>query len=186
VARAITIDINGGIDVLMARSRRSRNVNIFVTPRGVRVSVPYRVSFEDAEKAVRDKVRWIEKNVLKMKAFEKTYSPELAPMPHEQKARVIIEDRLKGLAKEHGFSYNRLSIRKQRTRWGSCSHKNNINLNIRLVSLPEELFEYVILHELVHTRIKNHGEFFWRELDKITGEARKLDRRLKSYHLELL
>ena len=186
MARCISLDIDGGTNVLLERSRKSRSVNISVAPKGVRVAVPYRVSFADAEKIVRDKVRWIEKNISRMKEFKRTYAPELAAMPGEKEAKLMMEGRLISLAEEHGFSYNRLTIRRQKTRWGSCSQKNNINLNMRLAALPGELFDYVILHELVHTRIKNHGKSFWNELDRLTGDAKGLDRRLKGYHLELL
>ncbi|MFC2065463.1 M48 family metallopeptidase [Chloroflexota bacterium] len=57
------------------------------------------------------------------------------------------------MAVQHSFTYNRVTIRNQKTRWGSCSHKNNISLNMKLVLLPEDLVGYVILYELVHTKI---------------------------------
>ena len=83
-----------------------------------------------------------------------------------------LADRLYHLAKEHGFTCNNVSIREQRTRWGSCSHKNNISLNLKLVLLPKELIDYVMLHELVHTRIHNHSKKFWAELDRYTGNGK--------------
>jgi hypothetical protein len=99
-------------------------------------------------------------------------------------SRVLVE-RLEELSAQHGFCYNKVSIRNQRTRWGSCSAKNDISLNMKLLKLPQELIDYVILHELVHTRIKNHTKAFWRELDRIVGNAKALDARLNQYRMAL-
>jgi predicted metal-dependent hydrolase len=186
MTRRLMLEINGGTSVLMERSRRSRSVNIFVSPAGVRVAVPYWVSFAEAESIVRKRFGWIERNILRMEEFRRTYAPELLEMPTEKEAREKIENKLKCLAEEHGFSYNRLTIRRQKTRWGSCSHSNNISLNICLARLPADLMEYVILHELVHTRVKDHGRVFRRELDRLIGDSRGHEKRLKGYHLELL
>ena len=90
------------------------------------------------------------------------------------------------LAKQYGYIFNRVFIRQQKTRWGSCSAKNNINLNLKLVLLPTRLMDYVIMHELVHTRHKNHGPLFWKELDKITGDAKGLSKKVKSFGVGIL
>ena len=66
-----------------------------------------------------------------------------------------------------------------KTRWGSCSAKNNINLNMLIMYLPKHLQDYIILHELVHTRIKNHSNHFWNVLDGIVGDARGMNKELK-------
>ena len=95
--------------------------------------------------------------------------------------RKILCRRIVELAQQHNFVYNRVSIRKQKTRWGSCSTKNNINLNANLLHLPPELMDYVLLHELVHTRVKNHSKDFWDELETVVPNARQVDRRLKDY-----
>ena len=84
------------------------------------------------------------------------------------------------------FTYNNITIHNQRTRWGSCSPNNNISLNMKLVRLPDDLIDYVILHELVHTRIKNHSKKFWDELNVYICDAKKLERRLKEYGVGLL
>ena len=102
-----------------------------------------------------------------------------------QAVRRRLVDRLNYLAVKYGFQYNRVFIKNQKTRWGSCSGKNNINLNLNLVRLPDELIDYTILHELVHTRIKNHGQQFWAQLDRLLGDGRKLDRALNEYNLLL-
>jgi len=97
-----------------------------------------------------------------------------------------LTSRLKHLADKHGFKYNKVSIRNQRTRWGSCSHNNNISLNAKLVKLPVELMDYVILHELVHTRIRNHSKKFWAELDQYVENAKVMAKKLRINGLELV
>jgi predicted metal-dependent hydrolase len=97
-------------------------------------------------------------------------------------AHQILPQRLESLAKANRYSYNRLSIKRTLTRWGSCSSKNNINLSIYLMKLPDELVDYIILHELAHTRVKNHKLEFWRELDTLThGNAKAFAKKLKQY-----
>ena len=94
-------------------------------------------------------------------------------------AHAHLPGRVRELADRHGFSYRRLFIKDLRSRWGSCSVVNNINLALQLMRLPDELVDYVILHELVHTKVKNHGANFWRALDQVTGDAKGLDKRLR-------
>jgi predicted metal-dependent hydrolase len=93
--------------------------------------------------------------------------------------------RVEELASAHGFSYNRVSFRNNKTRWGSCSRDNNLSLHIQLMRLPQHLTDYIILHELAHTVHKNHGKQYWHLLDKITGNAKKLDREMNGYRLEI-
>jgi predicted metal-dependent hydrolase len=100
-------------------------------------------------------------------------------------ARRIIAQRLETLAQRHGFSYQRLFVRSQKTRWGSCSMQNNINLNVHLICLPSELMDYVILHELVHTRIKDHSIQFWNCLAQCIEDPKALDRELTRYEVLL-
>lgn len=95
-------------------------------------------------------------------------------------------NRLNELSEQHGFSYNKVSMRNQKTRWGSCSYKNNISLNMKLVRLPDEMIDYVLLHELVHTRIKNHTHAFWAELNKFVGNAKEMRKKMNKYNLFLM
>jgi predicted metal-dependent hydrolase len=98
-------------------------------------------------------------------------------------AKRYLPERTAYLAKLHGFTYNKISVRNARTRWGSCSGKNDISLNIHLMRLPDSISDYVILHELCHTKEKNHGKGFWAILDKVTGNAKGMDKALNSYRL---
>lgn len=78
-----------------------------------------------------------------------------------KKAKTIFNEMLQGLAELHGFHYQRLSIRSQKTRWGSCSQQKNINLNAKLLFMPDAIVKYVMIHELCHTLEMNHSARFW-------------------------
>jgi predicted metal-dependent hydrolase len=99
-------------------------------------------------------------------------------------AKVYLPKRLKELADKHGFKYQNVSIKNASTRWGSCSSTNNINLNLHLMRVPEHLIDYVLLHELVHTVVKNHGEKFWLLLDQCYPNARKADKEMNNYRTQ--
>ena len=103
------------------------------------------------------------------------------PKIDREEARENLEKRLSELAEQHNFRYNRVSIRSQRTRWGSCSSKDNISLNMKLLHLPQQLIDYILLHELVHTRVKNHSKDFWNELETVVPNARTVDEQLREY-----
>ncbi|GAB6394062.1 MAG: zinc protease [Bacteroidales bacterium] len=95
-------------------------------------------------------------------------------------AHRILPKRLKALALQHGFKYNEIKITGAKTRWGSCSAHRNINLNLSLMLLPEQLIDYVLLHELCHTMEMNHSERFWDLLNSVTeNKARQLRKELK-------
>ncbi len=100
-------------------------------------------------------------------------------------ARQYIPDKVDQLAKKFGLQYNKLTLKNIKSRWGSCSGKNNINLSIHLIRLPEHLIDYVILHELVHTVHHNHSKRFWAMLDKVTSKAKILDKELKKYRIAI-
>ena len=97
-------------------------------------------------------------------------------------AKMHLPKRLSTLAIQHGFSFSKVTIRDNRRNWGSCSSQNNISLNLQMMKLPEELIDYILLHELVHTEIKNHGPRFWQRLDEVSnGQARRLAVEVRKY-----
>ena len=102
------------------------------------------------------------------------------------KAANELTGELARLAERYGFQFRKVTIRNQRTRWGRCSADNNISLNINLVHLPEKLLRYVLMHELVHTRIKNHSRKFWNEMDRLMGDTKELRKKLNEFNYLLL
>ncbi|MFC2007051.1 M48 family metallopeptidase [Chloroflexota bacterium] len=189
MTNSCTINIDEIGPVLLEKSRRAKRVIISVrTSKGTRVAVPTRTSFKKALEFVCLKKEWILRQLAKIEQNEtrKKAFTDLFQAIDKTDARERLKDRLYHLAREHGFTCKNVSIREQRTRWGSCSHKNNISLNLKLVLLPKELIDYVILHELVHTRIHNHSKEFWAELDRYTGNGKVMAKRLRMNGLSLL
>ena len=183
VVNSHVIEVDGIGRVTLERSLRARRIVISIRPfKGVRVAVPRRESFKNAEGFVFLKSGWIKKHLERMKQYEK--QRETAPGNLDDidtaAAKETITGRLKQLAARHGFRYNKVTLRRQRTVWGSCSPRNNISLNVKLVKLPEELMDYVILHELVHTHEHNHGKKFWAKLDEYVVNARATAKRLRA------
>ncbi|MDX2305267.1 MAG: SprT family zinc-dependent metalloprotease [Microscillaceae bacterium] len=102
-----------------------------------------------------------------------------------REAKKYLPLRLAYFAQKHNFRYQNVFIKNTKTRWGSCSSQNNINLSLHLMRLPDPLIDYVLLHELCHTVEKNHGKNFWALLDQVTGDARGLDKQLSQYYLKI-
>jgi predicted metal-dependent hydrolase len=100
-----------------------------------------------------------------------------------KEAKELLPTRTAELAQIYGFNYAKVAIRNSKTRWGSCSYNNNINLSLHLMMLPDHLIDYVILHELAHTKEKNHGIHFWKLLDEVSGNARSFDKEVKQYRI---
>jgi predicted metal-dependent hydrolase len=170
------------IPVLFEKSKRAKNIGIRIKHNGdVRVAVPRFSTYKYAEKVALERIEWIRYKRAEMKVRAESLKDKLKDLKpiDETEAKALLKNRLKELSEIYGFKYNKVFIRNQKTRWGSCSGKNNINLNINLARVSNELQDYVILHELVHTKIKNHSLRFWRELDKYVGDAKHYDRLLK-------
>ncbi|OUW61189.1 MAG: hypothetical protein CBD58_03535 [bacterium TMED198] len=176
------IDIDGVGPVEFRISQRARRINMSIKPPStIRVSIPRRVSYERAAEFVLSKKSWIDRTLAKLKRLAES-SSHSRPIVAEQ-AVDYLTNRINELSNLHGLPFNRLSIKSQKTLWGSCTSRNNINLNINLINLPRELIDYVIVHELVHTKVKNHGPKFWSMLNGLVDNARALDKKLKGYIL---
>ncbi|MEO8231761.1 MAG: SprT family zinc-dependent metalloprotease [Ignavibacteriota bacterium] len=100
-------------------------------------------------------------------------------------AKQYLPDKVKLLAAKFNFDFNKLALKNIKSRWGSCSRKNNINLSIHLMRLPDHLIDYVILHELVHSVHHNHSKRFWNLLDLVTGGAKILDKELSRFRISI-
>jgi predicted metal-dependent hydrolase len=95
------------------------------------------------------------------------------------KARATFEPRLAEFAGRYGFRYQKLSVRGQRTRWGSCSSRGQISINYKLLFLEPELGDYLLIHELAHTRHMNHSARYWREVERCLPEYREREARMR-------
>lgn len=181
-SNVITIDGLG--PVLFTTSLRAKYLSITIKPdQTVKVTIPKRVSLTTAKKFLQSKIPWAKKHLNRLQKLQQNYAQTPLPPINKSKAKTVLTTRLNSLAQRYGFKYNKIFIRNQKTRWGTCSSKNNISLNMDLVRLPKELQDYVILHELVHTKHKNHSKKFWAQMDKFVGDAKRLRKRMREYRL---
>lgn len=181
------VEIRGVGEVLLERSRRAKHFNLTIKPQNViRVAVPPGASFTDAELFARSKKGWLRKHLEKIEVMAREVDEAVTVYPTTRKAaRQVLVCRLNQLSEQLGLPYNKVFVKCQKTRWGSCSMANNINLNANLVRLPQELMDYAIIHELVHTKIKHHGKEFWDLLVRCLPDALELDRELDRYWVML-
>ncbi|MBN1360858.1 MAG: DUF45 domain-containing protein [Sedimentisphaerales bacterium] len=164
----------GPVDV--AVSDRARYARISIRRDGaVKLILPKRVPLEQGRQFLDAGRAWIQKHLRKCRAAPPALGLD------RYGASKLLSARLKELATAHGFTYNQVFVKSQKTLWGSCSSRNNINLNVNLVRLPDELRDYVLVHELVHTRHRHHGPAFWKALDAIVGDSKALRRKLRRY-----
>lgn len=150
-------------NVIFRKRKGTRRVSIRVHPvKGINVSVPYLVPYSAAMAFFRLKRDWVIRTVEKqMERLRDVPRPEpglIDSMRTQAKAELPV--RLEELAGRYGFIYNKVTIKHNSTNWGSCSARNNINLNLNLVRLPSVIRDYVLLHELCHLRHHDHGHAF--------------------------
>jgi len=170
-------------DVCFKRSHRAKRLIIRVKEGGdVSVSVPRGIDVERAIDFVVDKEEWINKTLKKLNRIKQKNISNKKKLISQESAGHIIETRVKYLANFYGFKYEKISIKSQKTIWGSCTGKNNLNFNYKIASLPNDLMDYVIFHELTHTIVKNHSLKFWRMLDKYVKDSKALRKKLKYYN----
>lgn len=174
-------------------SKRARTVRILVYPNGsVVVIKPVRVSLRTAERFVHSRRVWIEEaaehmrlRTLRLAKNSKTALPRFRRGTKAYKealvqARVLVKERVAYFARQYGFSYGTITIRNQKTRWGSCTKAGNLSFNYRLAFLPPKLVDYVVVHELCHTREHNHSERFWVLVAKAFPDYKMLRKQLRS------
>ena len=164
-------------------STRARRMRISITHEGaVVVTLPRRVPLMFAERFVREKSRWIAE---RLRAFERT--PSWARQPstakdlkvHQAAALALAAQRLAHFNSVYHYTFNRVSIRNQKTRWGSCSQTGNITFNYKIVFLPPHLVDYIVVHELCHLREMNHSKRFWDLVAQVLPNHRELRRELR-------
>jgi hypothetical protein len=178
------ISLHGVGDVLVEHSHRAQRVSLTVSPSRVRVAVPAGFPLSAGMDFAHARMDWIVRHRERLKDLAASCSgveQALLPLDDIPAACAKIVNRLEALSRNTGLPYGTVTIRNQKTRWGSCSMRGDISLNINLARLPGHLMDYVILHELLHTRIRGHGKAFWAGLCRLAGDARGLRAELRRY-----
>jgi len=149
------------IPYTLKRYRRSKRVRLSIfRERALLVTAPKTTPLYFIEKILQEKKEWILKTLRYFEGLPKLPSEDLYKK-HKEEARVLVSLRLAYWNQFYNFSWGRISIRDQKTRWGSCSKKGNLNFSYKLAILPEKLSDYVIVHELCHLKEFNHSKDFW-------------------------
>lgn len=172
--------------VTIRKNTRSRRMNLRVSPRGgVVVTLPYFVPYKTGLDFFLAKKEWVLK-VQKRQA--ERIGSEHIPTPEEiealrKEAKEVLPKRLLELAERYSFEYNSVRVKHNSSNWGSCSRKGNINLNLNLVRVPDELRDYVILHELCHLRHPDHSPAFHALLEALCPDHLAKQKALRGYRL---
>ncbi len=174
-----------GIEYTLVRSDRKTAVIEIKADSTVVVRVPRRMATRDIERVVAQKAAWIEKHTAKQTVSMPPMSEaEIAAL--KEAALEDLSRRAARLAPLVGVTYARISIRAQRTLWGSCSAKGNLNFNCLLMLAPEEVRDYVVVHELCHRKELNHSAAFWTAVAAVMPSWKQHRRWLKENGRDLL
>lgn len=153
----------------LKRNTLSRNIRIVVHPeKGLLVSIPKQASEVAAERFIQEKAEWILKNLKKQEEIS-AKSRKATPQEIKEYKKAALELALSRLAyfnTFYNFTYRDVRIKDQKTRWGSCSTKGNLNFTYKIALLPPHLADYIIVHELCHTAQMNHSAKFWSTVAK--------------------
>lgn len=174
------------IDNLLVKVIRSKRKTIAIELKfdGIIVRAPWQINDNEIEKFLLKKQSWIEKNMRKLQEHQallkqqEPYTEEEIRALTEQ-AMDMISKKVKYYATLIGVDYGRITIRNQRTRWGSCSSKGNLNFNCLLILLPNDVVDSIVVHELCHRKHMNHSARFYEEIESVFPEYQKCWRWLK-------
>ena len=168
-----------GIPVKLIRSNR-KTLGIEIRDEGIIARAPMRMAEREIIAFMNSKESWIAEH------WNKRISrSQLPPLTNEDiraladKACEVIPKKVEYYAKLIGVTYGRITIRNQKTRWGSCSDKGNLNFNCLLMLMPDEIIDSIVVHELCHRKHMNHSKEFYREIEKVFPDYEKCQKWLK-------
>ena len=174
-------------------STRARHLRLSISrEKGLIVTVPARMPTRIRERAIdqllSEKAEWIQK----MQAYFDSLPPPLLPKAsrgdykkYKQQALALAVDRVTYFNQRYGFTVNSISVRNQKTRWGSCSRKGNLNFNYKIVLLPQTLADYIIVHEICHLKEMNHSPKFWALVSRTTPDYKNMRKQLRTNSLSV-
>lgn len=180
-------------EIELIRSKR-RTLVIEITPDAkVVVRAPLKVSVNEINRFIGEKADWIDKHLKMMEKRKKEReSADVKPLSKQEikllttRAKRILPERVRYYADIMGVQYGRITIRMQKSRWGSCSSKKNLNFNCLLMLTPQEIIDYVIVHELCHLKEMNHSPRFWAEVEKILPDYKERRKWLRDHEKEII
>lgn len=171
------------MDIPIIRSKR-KTIGLYITPQGPEVRAPMSMPRRQIDAFIAENEQWLRKKMEAMQASQAEAErcgllTEADIRRLAAAAKEVIPARAAYYAPLIGVDYGRITIRCQRTKWGSCSAKGNLNFNCLLMLAPPEVLDSVVVHELCHRRVLNHSAAFYAEVLKVFPEYRRWDRWLK-------
>lgn len=171
---------NKKIIYTIKKNKRTRKIKLAVYCDGsVVITAPYILGQKIIDNFIVSKASWLfsKINLFKRKKILKRSRKDY--LKNKESARILAESKAAYFSKIYGYRYNRINIKNQKTRWGSCSKKGNLNFNYQVLFLSEKLQNYIIVHELCHLKEFNHSKEFWRLVKIAVPDYIKARRELK-------
>lgn len=173
-------------DYTLKRYKKSKKLRLIIKNTGqVIITAPYLLSQKYIDVFFKEQENWIKE---KVNVFKSMPQPDIKTKKgdykkYKENARSLAQAKLEKINSFYKFKYNKIAIRNQKTRWGSCSARKNLNFNYKIVFLPEHLADYVITHELCHIREMNHGPKFWNLIAQTIPKYKEFHTQLKSFRM---
>ncbi len=151
------------IPYTLKQNKRSRHLRLAVgVDCKVVVTAPHYVNINIVEKFINEKSEWIQGRIDHYKTFKPVIHDSRSNyLKEKENARILAHRKVLEFSKFYNLPYKKISIKNQKTCWGSCSRRGNLNFNYKIVLLPEELTDYIVAHEVCHLKEFNHSKNFW-------------------------
>lgn len=171
----------------LRKSNRARRMRLSVHGDGsIVLTAPFGLDETRAEIFIREKAEWLFSKINFFKRFGGRQAIRYSRkhyLEHRENALTLVEEKLAHFNKAYGYEYKNIKIKRQKTSWGSCSRKGNLNFNYKILFLPEKIQDYVIVHELCHLKELNHSKRFWNLVAKTIPDHRENKSELKKYRI---
>ena len=166
------------------RSPRAKYMRLTMHADGVLVvTAPMRAAQEAVQDFIAKNRAWVEKTFLYFLKHPRRVVPKSSRreyVAHKEKARALVHERIAHFNQHYGFTVGKVAVRMQKSRWGSCSRAGNLNFNYKLVFLPPQLVDYIVVHELCHLKEFNHSPRFWALVAEVLPNHRALRKELRT------
>ena len=178
------IELNkNNVDYTLKISKRSRRMRLAVYCDGsLVVTTPKNINLGIVERFIIEKSQWILNKISYFKSSNQIFFPKSTKanyLKHRDNAKEIAKRKIEQFNKVYNYKFNRICIKNQKTRWGSCSSKGNLNFNYKIALLPDKMADYIIVHELCHLYEFNHSKNFWNLVARAIPDYREIRKEFK-------
>lgn len=183
IKKQIGVVGGGKIDYSINKSKKARRIRLAVCCDGsVSVTIPHSFSEGVADRFVKEKIGWIMEKIYHFEKFENIIIPQISKKElkeYKNKALELVGSRIEYFNKVYNFSFNDVSVKNHKARWGSCSSSKNLNFNYKMIFLPKKLVDYIVVHELCHLGELNHSGNFWNLVAQTLPQHKDLRKELR-------